>query len=71
MHRESEVPERVEKLKKQKNMTKVFISHSTEDKDFVQKLAIELERNNISVFVADTLFHNVGLDWAEGISKAV
>jgi hypothetical protein len=51
-------------------MTKVFISHSSSDKDYALKLAKELRKSNVDVWL-DTTELQPGADWQSEIMRAV
>ena len=62
------------KFKDKKFMIKVFISYSTKDKDFVEKLKVKLQRNNIDVIYSSNhmIFSDrMGMMWYENISKTI
>lgn len=51
-------------------MTKVFISHSSIDNDYALKLAEELRKSNVDVWL-DTAELQAGDDWQSKIMRAV
>ena len=51
-------------------MTKVYISHSSSDKDYALKLAEELRKSNVDVWL-DTTELQPGSDWQSEITRAV
>lgn len=51
-------------------MAQVFISHSTKDDKFIDKLVADLNANNISTFV-DHINIPFGSNWAQEIGNAL
>ena len=51
-------------------MTKVFISHASSDKGYALKLAKELRKNNVDVWL-DTQELQPGSEWKSEITRAV